>query len=94
MSRPIRSKLFAISAAAALLVAACGDDDDDDDAAATTPAPTAGTEPTSAPTTEATTTRCKCNDRAGIDGGGDDRRTGHDRCARSRRPASRSGSAS
>src|SRR5688572_1125934 len=55
MSRPIRSKLFAISAAAALLVAACGDDDDDD-AAETTPAPTAGTEATSAPTTEATTT--------------------------------------
>ena len=55
MSRPIRSKLFAVSAAAALLVAACGDDDDDD-AAATTPAPTAGTEATSAPTTEATTT--------------------------------------
>ena len=54
MSRPIRSKLFVISAAAALLVAACGDDDDD--AAATTPAPTAGTEATSVPTTEATTT--------------------------------------
>src|SRR5688572_27736485 len=56
MSRLHRSKLLAACAATALLVAACGDDDDDGEAADTTPATTAGTEETSAPTTAATAT--------------------------------------